>query len=317
MSRYRILESVLHSRIENVHSYEDLDIHHPTRNRRGLETGRSEDFEARRIHQRVDGEFEEVRPLADGRTLVKKDFILTHDAAGAVRIPSPVDGYIHYLRGDPNAAVRILDRPHHQPGAKVLAQALHMDPDSFQLKEGERVAYGQPLGTQSDTGTPGAVHAHVEAELDQFKRYIRDIDSGVITPDSTPALLSSPHNPHNFLYLQTLAGVHAMESARAITPGPHSENLAAALTVEAVRAGLTRVDRVELNDPGTLARAVQINPLRDEAYLNKTTLPVGTEAASRQPLAWTSEQARQLDDAIRVQQEEQPALLRSAGGMQR
>lgn len=317
MSRYRILESVLDDRIESVHTYEDLDIHHPTRNRRGMETGRLEDFEARRLHQSVNGEFEEIRALAGGRILVKKDFILTHDADGAVRIPSPVEGYVHYLQGDPNAALRIYDRPHHQSGAKLLAQVLHMDADSFQLVEGERVAYGQPLGTQSDTGTPGAIHAHVEAELDQFKQYIHDIDSGAITPDSYPALLSSPYNPHNFLYMQALAGVHQMESGRNIAPGPHSGNLAAALTVEAVRAGLVRVDRIELNDVGTLARAIQVSQVRDEPWLNAMTTPVGTEAASRQSLAWTSEQARQLDEATRVQQAEQPALVRSGGGMQR
>lgn len=129
--------------------------------------------------------------------------------------------------------------------------------------------------------------------------------------------LSNPTNPHNFLYVQTLAGVHHMESQRSITPGPHSENLAAALTYEAVRGGLTRVDRVELNDAGTLARAVQINPLRDEAGLNRTTLPVGTEAGIDQTLAWTSEQVRQLDESMRMQQEQYPTLLQSVAAMQR
>lgn len=315
MPRYRIVESV-GRRIENVHTYDDLDIHHYSKNKDGLVTGLPEDFERGRVHRRVDGEYEEVRQQPDGRTLVKKDFVLSHDGQGPVEIPAPIGGYVHYLH-DRTAAVRIYDRPFGEPGAKLVAQVLHMDADSFQLGEGERVAYGQPLGTQSDTGTPGAVHAHVEAELDQFKQYIHDIDTGAITPDSYPALLSSPYNPHNFLYMQALAGIHQMESGRNIAPGPHSEHLAAVLTVEAVRAGLVRVDRIELNDVGTLARAIQVNPVRDEPWLNAMTLPVGTDAASRQSLAWTSEQARQLDEASKVQQAEQPALARGAGGMQR
>jgi len=114
-------------------------------------------------------------------------------------------------------------------------------------------------------------------------------------------LLSNPTNPHNHLYRQSLAQIHAHESTRKITPGPHSENLAAALTVAAIREGLHRVDRVEFNDTGGLARAVQVSLLRDEPGLNRTTLPVGVEGAIAQPLAWTSEQARQLDAAQRVQ----------------
>lgn len=93
---------------------------------------------------------------------------------------------MHYLR-DRTAAVRVYDRPFNEPGAKLLAQSLHMDPDSFRIPEGGRVAYGQPLGRMSDSGTPGSVHAHVEVEAGQFRHYIRDIDSGVIAPGRWPA----------------------------------------------------------------------------------------------------------------------------------
>lgn len=182
MARYKVVESV-RAGIEQVHSYEDLEIHHPSRNARGLISGRPEDFERNRVHRTVDGHFEEVRQLADGRELVKKDFVLTQDVKGPIRIPAPVDGFVHYLKGNANAPMRIYDRPHGEPGARLLAQVLHMDPESFVLKEGQRVQYGQPLGVMSDAGTPGSVHAHVELEVDQFKKYIRDIDSGAIAPD--------------------------------------------------------------------------------------------------------------------------------------
>lgn len=185
MSRYRIVESV-RSGIERVHSYEDLEIHHPSRNAKGLITGNPRDFEKGRTHEKVDGEFEEVRKLPDGRELVKKDFVLLRSDAGPVHIPSPVDGFVHYVKGDATAALRIYDRPSTQPGARLMAQVLHMDPHSFALKEGAHVSYGQALGVMSDTGTPGAVHAHVEAELHQFQKYIRDIDTGSITPGGYP-----------------------------------------------------------------------------------------------------------------------------------
>src|SRR5688572_29995117 len=178
MARYKIVESV-GKRLEAVHSYEELEIHHPSRNSVGLKTGRAQDFESGRMHRKVEGVFEEIRPQGDGRVLVKKDFILSHDGRVPVAIPSPVDGYVHYLH-DKTATMRVYDRPYRESGAKLLAQVLHMSPESFHLQEGERIAYGQPMGVMSDTGTPRVVHAHVEAEPNQFRKYIRDIDSGVI-----------------------------------------------------------------------------------------------------------------------------------------
>lgn len=85
MSRYRIVESVRNG-LEAVHSYEDLEIHHPSRNAKGLITGKPGDFEKGRTHEKVNGEFEEVRKLPDGRELIKKDFVLLCSDGGPVRI---------------------------------------------------------------------------------------------------------------------------------------------------------------------------------------------------------------------------------------
>jgi hypothetical protein len=192
MERYRITESV-GRRIEPVRSYDDLEIHHPTANERGLRTGRLSDFEQphKRHHARVEGDFEEVRYERDGRILVKKDFILSREGGGPVHVPSPVSGYVHYLR-DATQAVRIYDRPFGTPGARLLAQSLHMDPGSFRIPEGGRVAYGEPLGLMSDTGSRGSIHAHVECEVEQFRRYIRDIDNGTIAPGRWPGRPDRP-----------------------------------------------------------------------------------------------------------------------------
>lgn len=400
MSRYKIVESV-RGRVEAVHSYEDLEIHHPKLNSLGVKTGRPGDFEPDRIHRRVDGDFEEVRPQPDGRVLVKKDFVLSHEGGGLVTIPSPVEGYVHYLH-DKTAAMRVYDRPYGEPGAKLLAQSLHMDPRTCKLKEGERIEYGQPMGVMSDSGTPGVVHAHVEAEPEQFRKYIRDINSGVITPESysgkgkaspqppTPKasapdpsnnangaleqgeqgpevkqlqrtlnrlghcdaegralkadgdfgsrttealqsfqrehnlevdgiagprtlaalgqadqqLLTHPRHAKHALYRDVLEKVHGAESTRNITAGPHSERLAAALTVEVIREGITRIDRIEFNASGTLARAVQANPLRDETGLNRITDGISTRQAIAQPLLESSQQAAQVANNVEAQQAE-------------
>ncbi|KAF1716007.1 hypothetical protein CSC74_12630 [Pseudoxanthomonas yeongjuensis] len=172
MSRYRITESV-GSRVEDVGSFRDLEKHHPSS---GRESGRN--------YETIDGELEEVRRTSDGRTLVKKDFILSQDSPGPVYVPSPAAGYIHYL-GDATNAVRIYDRPFGEPGARLLAQSLHMERGNSP-PEGARVEYGQRLGQMGDTGSPGSFHAHVEMEPAQFRRYVADITSGVITPDSYP-----------------------------------------------------------------------------------------------------------------------------------
>lgn len=193
MIRYKILESVEHHGLNKIHDYRDLGIHHPGRNHVGMLSGHPEDFEAGRMHRRMDGRFEEVRPMPDGRVLIKKDFILTTDDHGLVHVPSPADGHVHYLH-DHWATVRIYDKPSHEPDAKLIAQVLHMDARTFGIQEGAAVQYGQPLGVMSDTGTPGAIHAHVEMESGRFQQYIHDIDSGVITPDHYPAQNAAENN---------------------------------------------------------------------------------------------------------------------------
>lgn len=172
MSRYTITESV-GSRVLPVHSYEDLHKHHPS-------AGRQPNREYGTIH----GEFEEIRH-ADGRTFVKKDFILSQDARGPVEIPAPVSGYAHFLHDDYNT-VQIYDKPYGAPGAKREGQVLHMVRGSSPFAEGAHVSYGQPLGEMGQTGSPGSIHAHVELEVGQFQRYIRDINDGTIRPGVIP-----------------------------------------------------------------------------------------------------------------------------------
>lgn len=168
-----------------VHSFEELAIHHPKANASAVRAGNANSVDSEAAF--VNGELEAVR-IRNGNILVKKDIIF-QDQSGSrnVSIPAPVSGYIDYLR-DPTQAVRIFDKPDSDPSRRLIGQVLHMDPSSFNLKEGSFVQYGQPLGRQSDTGSPGAIHGHIEVEAEQFRKYIQDLNNGVITQETYPAV---------------------------------------------------------------------------------------------------------------------------------
>lgn len=178
MPTYTVRESV-GNRIQTETTFRGLEKHHPSS---GREPGRD--------YATIDGELEEVRRTSDGRTLIKKDFFLTRSDGGPIDIPAPVAGYIHQLNDGTNA-VRIYDRPFGQPGARLLAQSLHMERGTSP-PNGTRIEYGQPMGRMGDTGSPGSVHAHIEAEHGPFTRYIADIAAGRIAPGVWPARGNAP-----------------------------------------------------------------------------------------------------------------------------
>ena len=180
-NRYTIVESV-GSAIQSVTSFDDLEKHHPSS---GQEAGR--DYET------IDGDFEEVRKTSDGRTLIKKDFVLLINGSNkSVPVPCPISGYVKTKVA--NGTVSIYD----SPGGKLLGQVLHLN-TAFKVKDGDFIEYGQPVGIQSGTGATGtvtyAIHAHVELEKSQFVKYIADIVSGAITPNAGASGASSNNEP--------------------------------------------------------------------------------------------------------------------------
>lgn len=191
MSNYRIIESV-GNRIEPVHGYSDLEIHHPSHH--GHQPGRH--------YAEVDGRREEVlkAPTSAGHLMVSKDFILT-DANGSthVPVPSPAAGYVGKV--DPrNGLVCIYDHK----GGELIAQVRHMDLHGAAIHEGQSVAYGQPLGIQGGYGGGNAhaygIHTHIDfnvARLDDFKRYFADLERGSIAmghaPQAAPGAAGHAH----------------------------------------------------------------------------------------------------------------------------
>lgn len=169
MPNYVITESV-GNRVERVNNYRDLEKHHPSSGR-----------EAGRDYRTIDGELEEVRVNNRPEPHVKKDFIIDPPT-----IPAPASGTIRALNDQWNTVQIIGD------DGKVLAQSLHMARGS-QPADGSRIEYGQTMGRMGDVGSPGSIHAHVEAPAGVFERYINDITSGRI--QSNGAAVSNNVDP--------------------------------------------------------------------------------------------------------------------------
>jgi putative chitinase len=216
--------------------------------------------------------------------------------SGRIELDAVVVGNEHepsHLRPLTERNPHPIENPHqvihpgdHNPQVQSLQQLLS--------RLGYRDPNGHPLAADGDFGR------NTEHAVRAFQRDHGLQVDGVAGPATfavVDAIQANPftsrHHPHHALYEQSLRQVHAEESRRQIQHGPHSEALAGALTVEATRHGMARIDRVELNDTGTLVRAVQVSPLRDEPGLNRTTDPITTQQATHTPLSQSSEQARQ------------------------
>ncbi|RDZ28153.1 peptidoglycan-binding protein [Lysobacter silvisoli] len=84
------------------------------------------------------------------------------------------------------------------------------------------------------------------------------------------------------LFPQVLGQVHGAERERGIPAGTHSQNLAGVLTVASLRVDINP-DRVELNNDGSRARAVEVSRVNDHPAFNRSTEAVHTAAAVNVP----------------------------------
>jgi len=156
-------------------AFRDLQIHHPKTNREAVRTGNAN--LADRHSEMIEGELETTRREGDrnGIPLVHKDLILTdQNWKRDVMIPNPVAGYVEVNNNAWNS-VSIWSHPKNHPDRELLGQVLHGERGSSPYKSGDYVEYGAPLIKQSDAGSPGAVHAHIELEPDQYRKYLGDM----------------------------------------------------------------------------------------------------------------------------------------------
>ncbi len=166
-------------------AYRDMKIHHPNANREAVRTGDAS--KADRPSAMVEGELETVRTRGDrnGIPLVHKDLILSNQKGERdVMIPNPVAGYVQ-VNADKWNSISIWSHPPGDPQRELVGQVLHGARGTTPYKTGDFVEYGAPLIRQSDAGTPGAVHAHIELEPDQFRRYLGDVLNDRITLGGT------------------------------------------------------------------------------------------------------------------------------------
>lgn len=167
-------------------AYDWLAIHHPQTNAAAVRDGNAAAVD--RPAAFIDGELEAVRTRGDrnGIPLVMKDLILeTPSGNNAVMVPSPVAGYAQFRNDDTNA-ISLWSKPLGSPDNELVGQVLHGARNSSPFQHGDFVPYGAPLVRQSDVGSPGAVHAHIEVEPAQFKQYLGDILSERINTQQRP-----------------------------------------------------------------------------------------------------------------------------------
>lgn len=233
---------------------------------------------------------------------------------------------------DTHAAVESFQRAHGlEPvdGKAGPATLAAIDREARQLQtelaaQGHTDAKGRPLGVDGHLGAgtreamtsyqnahgleaTGVVDAATRAAMATPAEPGRETATPTPTPmpaEATPVRpLSDAGHPQHVLYMETLMRVHEAEEARGIPSGQHSERLAGALTVEAVRAGQHTIDRVEFNQDGSMARTVQANAMRDESAMNRNGAPVPTAEAVNQSLQESGERAQLASDQQREQRQ--------------
>jgi peptidoglycan hydrolase-like protein with peptidoglycan-binding domain len=173
-------------------AYDWLAIHHPQTNAAAVRDGNAAAVD--RPAAFIDDELEAVRTRGDrnGIPLVMKDLILeTPGGSNAVMVPSPVAGYAEF-RNDGTNAISLWSKPIGSPDNELVGQVLHGARNSSPFQPGDFVPYGAPLVRQSDVGSPGAVHAHIEVEPAQFKQYLGDILSERINTRQRPGENGQP-----------------------------------------------------------------------------------------------------------------------------
>jgi tape measure domain-containing protein len=144
-SRFKIWDS---SEGHEIKNFDDVSGHHKNSRHKYPD----------REYSNIGGKSEEVETNSLGQKLIKKDFVMEDDK-GSRDAPmiTAVSGYVGSAGQQGWGEVEVFaDR-----ARKVLiARFGHMK--NILVKTGEFVEAGQQVGTQSDVGSPGSNHSHVE-----------------------------------------------------------------------------------------------------------------------------------------------------------
>lgn len=190
-----------------------------------------------------------------------------------------------------------LSHGHLQAPDSMLAQGAHGRAVEQLQQSLHDLGYRPP----QERPTTGHFDSATRRAVEQFQREHGLHVDGVVGKDTRAVFAAIEANPfinkwhpHHALYLQALHGIHAEETRRQIPHGQYSQRLAGTVAVDAVRHGLTRIDRIDFTTDGRLVRAVQVSSICDVPGLNTMTNLIATERGIRQPLSDSHAQARAL-----------------------
>ncbi|MEH1786895.1 MAG: tape measure protein [Nostoc sp.] len=192
-----------------IHNFSDITRHHANR---GEESDRDYDI--------LNGKQEEVR-IRDGIELTKKDMVLENAQGNTnnVMVPAPTSGYARTSRD--YGRFSIYDKP---TGGKMIGNVLHLDPSSFQFKDGQYVQYGMPVGKEGGTGAGGKLgvfgtHAHVELPQKQWAQYVQDLQSGNFGGSGYGGAntMSAPRSAAVQNWMQTMASTYSTHDGQSQT----------------------------------------------------------------------------------------------------
>jgi len=218
---------------------------------------------------------------------------------------------------------------HHATGDASLKLGAHGDAVGKVQDELASLGYkdrqGNPLHADKSFGPS------TDAAVKAFQRDHHLKDDGVIGPatqraineqiqaqahPSTPARLDDPTHPDHALFQQARDQIHQLDRQLGRTSDVMSDNMAAALVVEARSQGLERIDQVALSDDGHRLWAAQNAPgqlgpfFAQHASVPTSAVHTPMEQSSAQwPEAMQRFQQHLVHDhAQQAQQQQQPSL---------
>ena len=204
--------------------------------------------------------------------MLSKDIIFKIDGSSHVNVPSPFSGYAQL--DERWGTVDVYEQPNGK--GLLIGRVRHMDP--IHVTNNQHIEYGEPLGIQNgkNPGKPFGPHAHIDvslSHLEEFKQYIKDIDSGVITTDRYPSKVSSElpykgspdkYTPpqsantevthpilsktHQALITDSEKHVHSLYKEYDLTVDKGTHNTVMCVAVAAAEQGMCRIDRSAVKD---------------------------------------------------------------------
>ncbi|QDE40915.1 DUF2235 domain-containing protein [Luteibacter pinisoli] len=219
----------------------------------------------------------------------------------------------------------------------AVQHALLTPTDKLLASDGHTYTHDRS-GDWSSPGFLGTRHAadNLRDELDHGSQVARStsqradeelasIDRASAAPAAKPTRLDDQAHPDHELFTQARAHIAELDKSLGRTPDQFTDNLASALTVQARKDGLSRIDQVALSTDGNALWAVETPPgrtdhlfdLQTKVPTNEATTPM-EQSAAQWPAAMQQFQVQQQENAMAQQQSQDRQQQESVGrGMSR